>query len=274
MAILPDDFRFVAELVRAASGVVIEHGKEYLVEVRLQPVVSQSGFANLSGLVAALRSRPIGPLAQMVVDAMTTNETSFFRDVLPFEHLREHVLPELIERRAQRRQLSIWSAAASSGQEPYSIAMLLREHFPQIAGWNLRLLATDISQPVIARGREGLYNQLEVNRGLPATLLVRYFHRRGIQWQLDEDVRRLVHWREFNLAARRWPALEAFDVVLLRNVMIYFDPATKRQVLGNVRKLLAPDGSLFLGMSESAGHGDEAFVSDPLHSACFRPKAA
>ncbi|MCC7013463.1 MAG: protein-glutamate O-methyltransferase CheR [Planctomycetes bacterium] len=274
MAIASDDFRFIAELIREQAAIVIEPGKEYLVETRLGPVAVTAGLVNVAGVVRELRAKRAGPLLQRVVDAMTTNETSFFRDLQPFEHLKERVIPDLLERRKAERSLSIWCAASSCGQEPYSMLMMMRESFPQLQQWRVQFLATDISQQMLAKAREGSYTQLEVNRGLPAPLLVKYFHKKGIEWQIDDSLRRAIDWREFNLSARTWPGMGPFDIVMLRNVMIYFDLATKRQILANMRKVLRPDGFLFLGTAETTINVDDSYASDVLHTACYRPKAA
>lgn len=274
MTVQPSDFRFLADFMRDAAAIVLEPGKEYLVDARLGPVAAQSGLGSIAALVGELRRSRHSPLAQKVIDALTTNETSFFRDVGPFQHLRKVVLPALIEARRTERSLSIWCAAASSGQEPYSMLMLMREDFPQLAQWNVRFLATDISQDMLQRCRAGTYSQLEVNRGLPAPLLVKYFTKRGIDWQIDERLRSAVEWREFNLAGRAWSGLPPFDLIMLRNVMIYFDVPTKRAILGNMRRVLRPDGYLFLGTAETTLNIDERFQSEPAQSSCYRVKAA
>jgi chemotaxis protein methyltransferase CheR len=274
MALHPDDFRFVCEFMRDAAAIVLEPGKEYLVETRLAPVASQNGLGDIAGVVRELRKSRHSPLAQKVIDAMTTNETSFFRDLAPYQHLRQRVLPALIEARKHERALSIWCGAASSGQEPFSMMMMIREEFPQLASWNLRFLATDISQVMLARCREGVYSQLEVNRGLPATLLVKYFKKRGIDWQIDESLRKSIEWREFNLVGRAWSTLPSLDLIMLRNVMIYFDVPTKRGILANIRRVLKPDGYLFLGTAETTINVDDSFQSEQVQSSCYRMKAA
>jgi chemotaxis protein methyltransferase CheR len=257
------EFDYLRTLLRQRSAMVLDEEKTYLVEARLLPLARREGLTSAGALLARLRATPPNGLHQQVVEAMTINETSFFRDVHPFEALRQVVLPEAIRRRAAERRLSLWSAACSTGQEPYSMALLLRESFPHLAGWDVRILATDLSAAALEKARQGRYNQLEVNRGLPAPLLVRYFRRAGLDWQLAEDVRRAVEFRPLNLAGP-WPALPPMDVVFLRNVLIYFDTDTKRRILGKVGHLLAPGGVLFLGGAETTLHLDDGFERLPL----------
>lgn len=254
----PADFDFVCRLVRDRCAVVVEPGKEYLVESRLTPLARQAGLGSVGELVGRLRADPGNGLATRVVEAMVNTETSFFRDHHPFETLRTAVLPDLIDRRAAERRLSAWSAACSTGQEPYSLALLLREHFPRLAGWEVGLLGTDVSAEVLARARAGRYSQIEVNRGLPVSFLMKYFRQHGTEWELHEDVRRAVEFREMNLA-RDWPPLPPFDLVFLRNAMIYFDVPTKKAILGRVAKLLRPGGYLLLGGAETTFGLDDAF---------------
>jgi chemotaxis protein methyltransferase CheR len=246
----PVEFDYVCRLVRDRSGVVLEAGKEYLVDARLTPVARQCELRSVSELVGKMRAAPDEGLAARVVEAMVTTETSFFRDLHPFESLRTAILPELIFRRRDERRLSVWFAACSTGQEPYSFALLVREHFPELAGWRLDLLATDLSAEVLTRARAGRYSQIEVNRGLPAALLVKYFYQHGATWELNEDVCRMVQFRELNLT-RPWPVLPRMDLIFLRNVMIYFDADAKKSILGRVGRLLWPDGYLLLGGSET-----------------------
>jgi chemotaxis protein methyltransferase CheR len=247
VALSQADFEYVRTLVLKRSAIVLENEKFYLAETRLQAVARREGIDSLETLVARLRAAPgNNGLHQKVVEAMTTNETSFFRDVQPFEMLKQVVVPELMKRRATERQLSIWCAASSTGQEPYSLAMLLREHFPPLAAWKVRITASDLSTEVLEKARQGRYSQLEVNRGLPAQLLVKYFQRQGVEWQIKDDIRNLIDYRQINLI-EAWPAMPQLDVILIRNVLIYFDVETKRQILGKAKKLLRPDGYLFLG---------------------------
>jgi chemotaxis protein methyltransferase CheR len=252
------DFAYIRDLVRARAAIVLEPSKEYLAESRLYPVVRRAGLGSVSELVAALREDDDPDLSEQVVDALTTNETSFFRDVHPFESLRTHVLPDLIERKRLSRSLFIWSAGCSSGQEPYSLAMLIREDFPELADWQVSILGTDVSVAMLERARAGRFGQIEVNRGLPAHLLVRYFRRTGVAWQIDPSIREMVRFRHQNLVDP-WPSLPPMDLVLMRNVMIYFDVPTKQEILARVRDTLAPHGYLLLGTSETTLHLDDTF---------------
>jgi chemotaxis protein methyltransferase CheR len=258
MGIGANDFDFVAKLVDQRTGIVLEKGKEYLVESRLGPLAAREGFASLALFVARLRQPGADPLARKVCDAMTTNETSFFRDLHPFDALRKTVLPDLIERRKATRQLTFWCAAASTGQESYSVLMTLLEHFPQLADWKLTFTATGICGEVRAKARAGRFTQLEVNRGLPAALLVKYFRKDGADWELDPAVRKRVDFREMNLTTA-WPAVPAADVIFMRNVLIYFAIDTKKQILGKARRVLKDDGYLFLGGAETTLNLDDAF---------------
>ena len=252
------DFEYIRDLVKDRTAIVLEPGKEYLAVTRLDPVVRRAGLGSLSELVATLREDDDPALSEQVVDALTTNETTFFRDVYPFESLRTHVLPDLIERKRLSRSLFIWSAGCSSGQEPYSVAMLMRDEFPELAGWQVSILGTDVSVAMLERARAGRYGQLEVNRGLPADLLVRYFRRTGMDWEIDASIRAMVRFQHQNLVDP-WPSLPPMDLVLMRNVMIYFDVTTKQDILGRVHGVLAPHGYLLLGTSETTLHLDDTF---------------
>jgi chemotaxis protein methyltransferase CheR len=264
------EFDFIKELVFSRSAIVLEPGKEYLVESRLVPVARDHGVESLAELVDTLRARPSSALLEQVVEAMTTNETSFFRDVRPFEAFRSVVMPSVLEQRGTERTLTIWCAASSSGQEPYSVALLLAEHFPELADWDVHILATDLSREMVERTQAGAYSQLEVNRGLPATLLVKYFRRQGSSWTLDESIRSMVECREMNLV-ETWPALAPCDAIFLRNVLIYFDPETKRDLLDRAHRLLRPDGFLFLGGAETTLNLHEGYERVPFERAgCYR----
>jgi chemotaxis protein methyltransferase CheR len=270
MTIGAGEFDYIRKLVRERSAIVLEPGKEYLAESRLMPVAREEGCATLEDLVAKIRADRSGGLERKVVEAMTTNETTFFRDVHPFEALRKVVLPEMLESRGSERRLHIWCGASSSGQEPYSIAMVLRERWQVLGDWGVRLVATDISREMLERTREGRYSQLEVNRGLPAPMLVKWFEKQGTTWQVKSELRAMLELQEMNLAGN-WPTMPQFDVVFMRNVLIYFDIETKQQILGKVRRLLRPDGWLFLGGAETTINLDEAFERIPVDKAtCYR----
>jgi chemotaxis protein methyltransferase CheR len=257
-ALTTEEFDYVRDLVRSRCALVLEPGKQYLVETRLAPLVRQRGLGSIGGLVAQLKAQSPNGLHTQVVEAMVTTETSFFRDHHPFEALRTGVIPELMRLRGAERRLSFWCAASSSGQEPYSLAMLLLESFPELRGWDVQIIASDVSGEMLRRCREGRYSLLEVNRGLPAALLVKYFTQHGVHWQINGDVRAMVDPREVNLA-RPWPVLPRADLVMLRNVMIYFDVPTKKEVLGRVARQLRPGGYLLLGGAETTFNLDDSY---------------
>lgn len=252
------DFNFICNLVRERSAIVLGPGKEYLVQARLLPVAKQLQLGSVADLVTRLRTRHDDSLKARVVEAMATTETLFFRDHHPFETLRTAVLPELIRRRGTERRLHIWCAACSTGQEPYSLAILIREHFPQLATWEVSIRATDLSGVVLARARSGRYSQLEVNRGLPAPLLVKYFRQEAAAWQLRDDIRAAVQFHELNLI-KPWPPLPRMDLVMIRNVLIYFDSDVKKAILARIAQLLRPDGFLLLGGAETTINLSDSF---------------
>jgi chemotaxis protein methyltransferase CheR len=274
MAISATDFETVRRLVYERSAIVLDVGKEYLVEARLLPL-ARARACTLAELVAKVRSGVDRPLQTSVVEALTTNETAFFRDVKPFEVLRTIVLPDVIERQRKARSLRIWCAASSSGQEPYTVAMILREHFPDVHGWDIRITATDISTEMVERTREARYSQLEVNRGgVPAAMLVKYFNRVGLHWDIHPDLKRWVTARQLNLAAP-WGQIGRQDIVFCRNVLIYFDVETKRSILRRARELLGPRGYLFLGAGESTHGLDDGFDHiDRGRGGCYQVSAA
>jgi len=243
-------FDYVRELVRDTSGVVLDETKDYLVEARLEPIVKAEGCLTLEEFVAKLRVTRWSETHRRTVEAVVTTETSFFRDLHPFEALKKTVLPRLIQSRAQDRTLRICSAACSSGQEPYSIAMVLHEHFAEVtATWNVEIFAADLSLEMIKRAREGRYSVLEANRGLPARLLAQYFRREGMYWQVTPKLRQQIEFRCMNLLREELPC--RFDLVLIRNVLMYFDVETKRKVLDKVARSLEPDGLLLIGGTET-----------------------
>lgn len=241
-------FDYIRQMVKQQAGIVVEPGKEYMAESRLAGIAKEQGCAAIEILVDQLRTRPFGEVHRRVVEALTINETSFFRDHRPFDALRTTILPQLLDKQPDRR-LTIWCAASSSGQEPYSLAMLLREHFPRTAA-NTRIIATDISREMLARTARGVYSQFEVGRGLPAAMLAKYFTPVGAEWQLKPEVRSMVETREVNLATT-FPALPPVDVLMVRNVLIYFDLATKQDILNRMRRTLGSEGVVMLGGAET-----------------------
>ena len=273
MAITATDFDYVRDLVLKRSAIVLEPGKEYLVETRLLPVARAEGLGGIADLVRTLRGSPSGALSSKVVEAMTTNETSFFRDINPWDAFRTKVMPDLLQKREKDKVLNFWCAAASSGQEPYTVAIILRENFPQLVNWRVNYVATDLSSEVLAKARSGVYSQIEVNRGMPANLLVRYFQRQGLEWKVTDDLRRMVEFKEMNLIGP-WLPMQQLDIVFIRNVLIYFDPPTKKMILEKIRKVLRPDGYLFLGGAEITINLDDRFERMPLERAgVFRIKS-
>jgi chemotaxis protein methyltransferase CheR len=273
MTMAAGDFEYVQELVRKRSAIALDGGKEYLVESRLSTVARDEGFASIDHLVAELRRTRANGLHRKVIEAMTINETAFFRDGHPFEALRVQLIPELMQRRGAQRQLTIWCAACSSGQEPYTIAMLLREYFPALAGWQVRILATDLSTEVLERAKAARYRQAEVNRGLPATFLVKYFRKQNVEWQVVDDIRRAVEFRQLNLN-EAWSGVPPCDLVFMRNVLIYIDVETRKAILAKLRLVLRPDGYLFLGGAETTMNLDDTYqrLALPNAGCYYRPE--
>jgi len=258
MSLAAMEFDYLRTLVKNHTAIVLDAGKEYLAETRLAPLLSEQNCASVQELLSRLRRQQFNGLHRKVLDAMTNNETWFFRDANCFTALAAVVLPEMLKRRAKQRQLVIWSAAASSGQEPYSIAMTLREQF-NLPGWEFSILGTDFCNAVLERARSGLYRQMEVNRGLPTRLLTRYFQQQGLSWQLKPEILSMVKLRHFNLAEPWDTTVPAVDIVFLRNVLIYFDVDTRKKILARLRRVLRPDGFLFLGCAETTLNLDAAF---------------
>jgi chemotaxis protein methyltransferase CheR len=248
MTLSQAEFTFVSQLVRKEAAIVLAPGKEYLVEARLIPVARAVGSPGVTEFLADLQRRPNPVNQRKIIDALTTNETSWFRDREPFAALTDVVLPELVKARAPSRKVRLWSAASSSGQEAFSLAITMQERLPP--GWNYEIMGTDISTEMVKRAETAEYSQVEVNRGLPAAQLVQYFERAGARWRITPQLRRNVSFRLMNLTTPL-PAMQPFDVIFLRNVLIYFDVAVKRTVLQNVARLLRPDGWLFLGAAET-----------------------
>ena len=259
MSVSTEDFLYISTMVRNEAAIVLEEGKEYLVESRLNPLVKAEGLSSIADLVIKLKENGVWPLKRKVVEALTTNETLFFRDLDPFEAIKAQVLPAIIAKRQHEKMITIWSAACSSGQEAYSLAILIRDNFPQLNDWNVRILATDICSPVMEKGRKGEYSQVEVNRGLPANCLIRHFNKVGLIWKVKDYLSNMVEFKEFNLVSSDWNQLPTFDLVLLRNVLIYFTADTKKQILEKVRGVLGQNGCLFLGAAETTLGIDPAY---------------
>jgi chemotaxis protein methyltransferase CheR len=259
MPLSAPDYQFLRNLVYKDSAIVLGDDHAYLLEARLGPLAHLEGVADVTALVRVLQKASDPALRRRVVEAMTTNETSFFRDIQPFEVVRTTILPDLVKRRATERRLRIWSGASSTGQEACSLAMTLLEHQRDVAlGWDVQIIGTDLSSRVVERAKSGLYSQLEVNRGLPATMLMKHFTRSGAQWQTSSAVQRLIDYRVMNLATA-WPMMPQFDIIFLRNVLIYFDTETRRGIFTRLRNCLRKDGVLFIGGAESIREADDAF---------------
>jgi len=248
--VTPLDYDFLRGALKRRSGLVLSADKQYLVESRLLPVARKAGLANLGALVEALRPGGNETLMNAVVEAMATNESFFFRDKIPFEHFRSIVMPALMAARRASRTIRIWCAAASTGQEPYSLAMTLKAMEREIAGWRIEILATDLSNEVLEKARAGLYSQFEVQRGLPIQLLIKHFMQVGELWQIAPDIRAMVKFRRLNLLSN-FSSLGMFDLIFCRNVLIYFDQETKIGVLENLSRAVASDGYLVLGAAET-----------------------
>ncbi len=269
----PADYEFLRRLLKARSGLMLSADKHYLVESRLLPVVRKAGLQNLSGLVTRLRSPNAEPLIVEVVEAMTTNESFFFRDKTPFAHFREVMMPALMAARAGSRRIRIWCAAAATGQEPYSLAMCLREMGRELRGWRVEILATDLSNEVLEKARRGIYSQFEVQRGLPVLLLIKHFSQIGETWQIAPEIRDMVKFAPLNLLGD-FSQLGPFDIVFCRNVLIYFDHGTKVDVLNRIASVTEPDGYLSLGAAETVVGLTEAFRPVPDRRGLYAPHAS
>jgi chemotaxis protein methyltransferase CheR len=255
----PSDYEFLSGFLMNSSGLALGPGKEYLLESRLVPLAQSLGLADFDGLVATLRRGGDKTLSQAVTEAMTTNETLFFRDKTPFEELKTILLPPLVEARKASRKLRIWCAASSTGQEPYSLAMLISEAFPFLLDWPVEIVATDISQVMLDRAGEAIYSQFEVQRGLPVQYLVKYFEQHPKGWRIKEKIRQRVSFQKLNLL-ENFSHLGRFDVLFCRNVLIYFDQATKRGILERMARMIPGDGYLILGAAETVLGITDAFA--------------
>ncbi|MEQ8504259.1 MAG: protein-glutamate O-methyltransferase [Rhodospirillales bacterium] len=258
----PDDFQFMSTLLKQRSGLVLNEDKAYLLESRLMPVARAQNIKGVEELITEIRTSKNEALIVEVTEAMTTNESFFFRDIKPFDLFRDHVLPSMLEKCAAKKSLRIWCAAASNGQEPYSLAMILKEEGAKLAGWKVEIIGTDISRQVLKKAEQGVYSQFEVQRGLPITMLVKYFDKQDDQWQLKPEIRSMVQYKYFNLLENLAP-LGHFDVVFCRNVLIYFDQQTKGEVLAGVANLMPDYGTLFLGGAETVLGVSDKFAPVP-----------
>lgn len=254
----PEEFSYLAAFLKKESGLIVSENKGYLIESRLLPIARDLGLENLSELVAKMRNNGPRSLLDDVTEAMTTNESFFFRDKTPFSIFEEQVLPSMQESRATAKKMRIWCAAASTGQEPYSLAMILKEWEPKLAGWRPEILGTDLSADVLRRAKLGKYTQFEVQRGLPIQMMVKYFKQEGNDWEISPEIRAMVQYRKLNLL-ESFSTLGKFDIIFCRNVLIYFDQETKSEILERMAQLLAPDGFLFLGAAETVIGITDAF---------------
>lgn len=252
------DFEYLRTLVRNQSGVVLEPHKDYLAELHLDKLATQAGFTSITAFTEHLKTIPFNHLHTQAVEALLISETSFFRDRYPFEALQTSVLPSLIQSRSSNRSFTIWSAGCSTGQEPYSIAMLIHESFPELASWTIRLVASDVSQRSLDRARQGTFTALEISRGLTPNLRDRYFYPVGRLWQVKDEIRRMVEFQQLNLI-HSWASLPKIDIIFLRNVLIYFNSETKQSILNKVKQVLKEDGYLFLGSGETTFYLDPRF---------------
>ena len=268
----PSDYEYLRKLLKERSGLDLSADKQYLVESRLLPLARKSSLPGIPELVAKMRSGSEALTAE-VVEAMTTNETFFFRDKIPFDHLRETIIPAMAQARAARRSLRIWCAASSTGQEPYSIAMCLKEAGSLLSGWRTEIVATDLSQAVLEKSKAGIFSQFEVQRGLPIGLLVKYFTQNGELWQINSEIRSMVQHRQLNLL-QDFSHLGVFDIVFCRNVMIYFDQNTKTNIFERLSRMLEPDGVLALGAAESVVGITNTFKPYPERRGLYRTNIA
>ncbi|MGD0421655.1 MAG: protein-glutamate O-methyltransferase CheR [Xanthobacteraceae bacterium] len=266
----PLDYDFLRKCLKERSGLVLSADKQYLVESRLLPVARKMGLGSLGNLVATLMDGNAGPLMTMVIEAMTTNETYFFRDKTPFDNFRSTVLPALLAARRSPRTIRIWCAAASTGQEPYSLAIALKEMASDVAGWRIELIATDLSNEVLEKARQGIYSQFEVQRGLPIQLLIKYFSQVGDMWQIAPEIRAMVRYQQLNLLAD-FSHLGVFDLVFCRNVLIYFDQEKKIDLLNRLRPITARDGYLVLGAAETVMGLTDGFTIVPDMRGLYAP---
>ncbi len=268
----PPDYEYLRKLLKDHSGLDLSADKQYLIESRLLPLSRKCGLPDIAELVQKMKGGSSSLIAQ-VVEAMTTNETFFFRDKVPFDHFRDSIVPEIMKARASRKSIRIWCAAGSTGQEPYSLAMCLKEMGAALNGWRVEIIATDLSQEVLEKSKAGIYSQFEVQRGLPIQLLVKYFKQNGEFWQIGADVRAMVQHRQLNLL-HDFSQLGTFDVIFCRNVLIYFDQDTKINIFGRLAKAMEQDGFLVLGAAETVVGLTDVFKPFPDKRGLYRPTGA
>jgi len=271
--VIASQFEYLKQFLKAKSGLVLTNEKQYLVESRLLPVARRHGHAGLAELIQAMQKPGAMQLCSDVVEAMTTNESFFFRDSTPFQHFREVMLPAMLKARADRRAIRIWCAAASTGQEPYSLAICLKEAAAKLAGYRVEIIGTDLSNEVLEKARNGIYSQFEVQRGLPIQMLLKYFTQKGDLWQINPELRSMVQWRKLNLL-ESFSTLGSFDIVYCRNVLIYFDQPTKVDVLQRIAKQMPADGYLVLGAAETVVGLTDAFRPVPELRGLYQPAQA
>ncbi|WOH82080.1 protein-glutamate O-methyltransferase CheR [Bradyrhizobium sp. BEA-2-5] len=265
----PPDYEYLRKLLKDHSGLDLSADKQYLIESRLLPLARKTGLSGIAELVAKIKAGSSAHTVQ-VVEAMTTNETFFFRDKVPFDHFRDHIMPEIIKARANRRSVRIWCAAGSTGQEPYSLAMCLKEMGAALTGWRIEIIATDLSQEVLEKSKAGIYSQFEVQRGLPIQMLVKYFKQTGETWQINPELRAMIQHRQLNLL-HDFAQLGTFDVIFCRNVLIYFDQDTKINIFNRLARQIEPDGFLVLGAAETVVGLTDTFRPIPERRGLYRP---
>jgi chemotaxis protein methyltransferase CheR len=270
--VTPPEYEYLRKLLKDHSGLDLSADKQYLIESRLLPLARKAGLSGIGELVQKMKGGSASTITQ-VIEAMTINETFFFRDRVPFEHFRNSIVPEILRARGNRKSIRIWCAAGSTGQEPYSLAICLKEMGATLAGWRVEILATDLSQEVLEKSRAGIYSQFEVQRGLPIQMLVKYFRQTGELWQINADIRAMVQHRQLNLL-RDFSQLGVFDVIFCRNVLIYFDQDTKINIFNRLVKSTEPDGFLALGAAESVVGLTDVFKAHPERRGLYRPNVA
>jgi len=267
-----EDFRYIQKFVKEISGIHLEEDKTYLIESRLSHIIEGEKFPSFKELIFKLRNENFNGFHQKIIEAMTTNETSFFRDVHPFETFKNFILPEFIEKRKYEKNIKIWSAACSTGQEPYSIAMILNEKFGNVFGWNVNIKASDISAEMISRCKCGSYNCLEISRGLSNDMLERYFSKKENNWIIKDELKNMIDFFQMNLVSE-WPFDNKIDVIFMRHVLIYFDIETRKNIMAKIKKIIKPDGYLILGVGETTYNIDEDFECVQIDkTSCYKLK--